>query len=81
MTRPDDLGAMGGWIPSLVERDAPATSWSRTNRPNAPVRLVDEVLAKMLCHNLSCLIHATEEFGIDPDFGGKIPKCGPADAV
>ena len=27
-----------------------------------------EVLAKFVCHNLSCLIHAMEEFGIDPSF-------------
>ncbi len=27
-----------------------------------------EVLAKFLCHNLSMLIHAMEEFGIDPTF-------------
>jgi transposase len=28
-----------------------------------------EVLAKFVAHNLSCLIHAMEEFGIDPTFG------------
>jgi transposase len=28
-----------------------------------------EVLAKFVCHNLCCLIHAMEEFGIDPTFG------------
>lgn len=28
-----------------------------------------EVLAKFLCHNLSCLIHTMEELGIDPSFG------------
>jgi transposase len=27
-----------------------------------------EVLAKFVCHNLSCLIHAMEELGIDPSF-------------
>jgi hypothetical protein len=27
------------------------------------------VVAKFVCHNLSCLIHAMEEFGIDPNFG------------
>jgi hypothetical protein len=26
-------------------------------------------LAKVIAHNLSCLIHAMEEFGIDADFG------------
>lgn len=29
----------------------------------------NEVLAKLICHNLSCLIHAMEEFGIDANFG------------
>jgi transposase len=28
----------------------------------------NEVPAKFVCHNLSCLIHAMEEFGIDPSF-------------
>ena len=31
----------------------------------------NEVLAKFVCHNLSCLIHAMQEFGIDPGFGCK----------
>jgi hypothetical protein len=29
----------------------------------------NEVLAKILCHNLCCLIHAMEELNIDPSFG------------
>jgi transposase len=29
----------------------------------------NEVLAKIVCHNLSCLIHAMQEFGIDANFG------------
>ena len=29
----------------------------------------NETLAKFVCHNLTCLIHAMEEFGIDPSFG------------
>jgi hypothetical protein len=28
-----------------------------------------EVLAKIVCHNLCCLIHAMGEFGIDASFG------------
>jgi hypothetical protein len=28
----------------------------------------NEVLAKIVCQNLSCLIHAMEEFEIDPSF-------------
>ena len=31
--------------------------------------MVNETLAKFLCHNIACLIHAAEEFGIDPTFG------------
>jgi transposase len=30
---------------------------------------VNEVLCKILCHNLSCLVHAIHELGIDPKFG------------
>jgi hypothetical protein len=30
--------------------------------------MLNEVLAKFVCHNLCCLIQAMEEFGIDPDF-------------
>jgi transposase len=29
----------------------------------------NEVLAKFVCHNLSCLIHTMEEFGADANFG------------
>jgi transposase len=29
----------------------------------------NETLAKFVCHNLSCVIHAMEELGIDPTFG------------
>lgn len=31
--------------------------------------VLNETLAKFVCHNLSCLIHTMEEFGIDPSFG------------
>ncbi|HEY4188586.1 MAG TPA: transposase [Polyangia bacterium] len=31
---------------------------------------VNEVLCKVLCHNLSCLVMAMHELGIEPDFGG-----------
>ena len=30
---------------------------------------VNEILCKVLCHNLSCLVHAMHELGIDPTFG------------
>lgn len=32
------------------------------------VSMRNEVLAKFVCHNLSCLIHAIQDFGIDPTF-------------
>jgi transposase len=31
--------------------------------------MLNETLAKFVCHNLCCLIQSMEEFGIDPDFG------------
>jgi len=38
----------------------------------------NEVLAKLVCHNLSCLIHSMEEFSIDPSFGcTKIESAAP----
>ncbi len=32
------------------------------------IAMKNEVLAKFVCHNLSCLINAVQEFGIDPTF-------------
>lgn len=29
---------------------------------------VNEVLLKVLCHNIRCLIHAMHELGVDPGF-------------
>jgi len=29
---------------------------------------VNEILCKVLCHNLSCLVHAMHELGIEPTF-------------
>lgn len=34
---------------------------------------VNEVLCKVLCHNLSCLVHAMHELGIEPTFGQSLP--------
>jgi transposase len=31
--------------------------------------MINEVLAKFVCHNLCCLIQSMEEFGIDANFG------------
>jgi transposase len=33
---------------------------------------VNEILCKILCHNLSCLVHAMHELGIEPRFLGKV---------
>ncbi len=35
----------------------------------------NEVLAKLICHNLSCLIHTMYELGIEPDLSAR-PKAG-----
>ena len=37
-------------------------------RSKNPVAQVNEVLCKMLCHNLSMLVHAMFELGIEPPF-------------
>ena len=47
-------------------------------RAKTDTAMVNESLAKVLCHNLSVLNHEMQELGIDPQFGGRIP---PADAV
>jgi hypothetical protein len=33
----------------------------------------NEVLAKFVRHNVTCLIHAIGEFGIDPTFKAAVP--------
>jgi transposase len=38
-------------------------------RAKNDLTMLNETLAKFVCHNIACLIRATEEFGIDPDFG------------
>ncbi len=40
---------------------------------NEPAQ-VNEVLAKVLCFNLKCLVHEIHELGIDPKFW--TPKAG-----
>ena len=35
--------------------------------------MVNESLAKVLCHNLSVLVHEMHELGIEPRFGGWTP--------
>ncbi len=41
-------------------------------RSKLPVAQVNEVLAKVLLHNLCCIVHAITDFGIDADFGKPI---------
>jgi len=38
-------------------------------RSKCNVAMKKEVLCKLLCHNVCCLIQAMYEFGISPDFG------------
>lgn len=38
-------------------------------RSKTDVAMVNEVLCKIICHNICCLIQETHELGIDPKFG------------
>jgi transposase len=38
-------------------------------RSKTPVAQANEVLCKILCHNICCVIHSMHEFGITPEFG------------
>lgn len=40
-------------------------------RSKLPTAQANEVLAKVLLHNLACIVHAITEFGIDADFAPK----------
>jgi transposase len=37
-------------------------------RSKTPVAMVNEVLCKIICHNICCLIHETQELGIEATF-------------
>lgn len=39
-------------------------------RAKTPAAMANEVLAKLVCHNVVCCVHAVHELGIDPGFGG-----------
>lgn len=43
-------------------------------RSKTDLAMKNEILAKVICHNLSCVIHGMYELGIDPDFVLK-PRC------
>ncbi len=49
-------------------------------RSKLPTAQCNEVLAKVLCHNLACIVHAITEFGIDADFT-PMPPLPPAPLV
>ena len=40
-------------------------------RSKTDTAMKNEVLCKVLCHNICCLIHAVYEFGIDPTFAAQ----------
>lgn len=42
-------------------------------RSKHAVAQANEILAKLVCHNLTCIVHAVNEFGIDVDFGKPTP--------
>ena len=46
-------------------------------RSKDPVAQVNEVLCKAIAYNLSCLVHAIYELGIDPQFPGAKPMVAP----
>ena len=37
-------------------------------RSKTTLAMTNEILAKVICHNLSCVVHAMYELGIDPNF-------------
>src|SRR6185436_19838957 len=41
-------------------------------RSKLPIAQVNEILAKLVCHNLACIVRAVHEFGIDVDLSGTI---------
>lgn len=48
---------------SMIKR-----KWGGSVRSKKHVSQVNEVLAKILCHNLAVLVHETYELGIEPEF-------------
>ena len=41
-------------------------------RPKSDMAQVNELLCKVLCHNICCLIQDMHELGIEPDFGLRV---------
>jgi len=47
-------------------------------RSRLPTAQMNEVLAKVLCHNLTCIAHAITEFGLEAEFGPPTPPTSTA---
>ena len=63
------------WLTRYHKRSNVETVFSSIKRKFGPyvrsrkeAAMFNEVLLKCLCHNLSCLVHASHELGIDPTF-------------
>ena len=50
-------------------------------RSKTDAAMVNEVLCKLLCHNLTCLIQEQETLGIVPVFWPSEPEDGPVAAI
>jgi hypothetical protein len=50
-------------------------------RSKLPVARANEVLAKVLLHNLTCIVHAIEEFGIEIDLAPGTDKAAATKAI
>lgn len=50
-------------------------------RSKTDTAMVNETLAKLLCHNIVCVIHEMYELGIDPSFGATPPANEPRDIL
>ena len=48
------------------------TKFGSAVRSKLPAAQINEVLAKVLLHNLCCIVHAITEFGIDVEFGRSV---------
>ena len=53
------------------------SKWGGSVRSKLPTAQMNEVLCKVLCHNLVCLVHAILEFDIDAEFWKPPPALTP----
>ena len=54
------------------------SKFSGAVRSKLPTAQTNEVLCKVLCHNLTCIVHAITEFGIEVDFAKPAQAARPA---